>query len=91
MIIETTAHRLIQRQVNALQSMLSEKDKIAYDSWFGDQSYDLELEDKDIERDLDKWSLALYEIKSLEKDSDRLERLEDGLKNFKKLLSEDYE
>lgn len=91
MIIETTAHRLIQRQVNALQSMLSEKDKIAYDAWFGDQSYDLELEDKDIERDLDKWSLALYEIKSLEKDSDRLERLEDGLKNFKKLLSEDYE
>lgn len=35
MIIETTAHRLIQRQVNALQSMLSEKDKIAYDAWFG--------------------------------------------------------
>lgn len=91
MIIETTAHRLIQRQVNALQSMLSEKDKIAYDAWFGDQSYDLELEDKDIEKDLDKWSLALCQIKSLEKDSDRLERLEDGLKNFKKLLSEDYE
>lgn len=57
----------------------------------GDQSYDLELEDKDIEKDLDKWSLALCQIKSLEKDSDRLERLEDGLKNFKKLLSEDYE
>lgn len=91
MIIETTAHHLIKRQVNALQAMLSEKDKIAYDAWFGDQSYDLELEDKDIEKDLDKWVLALYQIKSLEKDSDRLERLEGGLKNFKKLLSEDYE
>jgi hypothetical protein len=91
MIFETTAHRLIRRQVDFLQGMLSDSDKIAFDAWLGDQSWDLELEDKEVAQDLEKWALALSEIKGLEEDCAKLEKLQKGLKTFKEVLDESYE
>jgi hypothetical protein len=92
MEIQTSARRMIQRQVSSLEKMLNEKDKIAYHNWLGgDQADYLVLEDQDIAEDLEKWSLALVEVVNLEKDSSALYKLEQGLKSFKTLLNRNYE
>jgi hypothetical protein len=92
MHFQTTAHRLIRRQVNFLEGMLSDSDKITYHNWLADHQSDyLVLEDKEVSEDLEKWSLALAEIKGLEEESLKLEKLQNGLKSFKEVLNESYE
>lgn len=85
--MRTSAYRLIEKELNWKLSTLSSDDLKIYKEWEEDQSDYLVLSDTGMAQELEKWTLAFYEIKQLEKDSTELDKLKDSLSSFKRSLA----
>jgi hypothetical protein len=85
--MKTQAHTLIEKELNWKLSTLSPEDLKIYEEWEQDQSDYLVLSDSAMADELEKWTLAYYEVKQLEKDSSDLDSLKDSLKHLKKISS----
>jgi hypothetical protein len=84
--MKTTAHKLIERELNFKLSTLSDAELKIYQDWELDQSDYLELSDSAMAKEIEDYTLALSQIKSLEKDSSELDKLKDSFQSFKKAV-----